>query len=122
MSFVLSPYLLTILIFAGGSILIELLVARKEMMRYGKILLVMIIGGLLITPISDSFALSWNAWIYNLSYNIYFLGAEIETYLFTILWIISIGGAALIWSADEEKGLSLVATTLKRLGLKRRSK
>jgi hypothetical protein len=115
MSFGAFSYLISILIFAGGSVVVVLLLGYKELYSYKKLLAVMVIGGLLGAALGDSVALSWSAWAYTNSLHIEFLGAEIESYLFAVLWVINIGGLTLILAKADERGLSVPKTIRKRI-------
>jgi len=99
-------YLMTILVFAGGVSAIELVLLRKSIGRYAKILAVLLVVALAVTPIYEPIAIYYGAWAYGTAYmlNIHILGAEAETYLYSVLVMLSIACATLLFAEMEELG------------------
>ena len=110
-------YIMTTVIFAGGAVLIEWLLAFRHLRKFWKILRVVVLIDLLILLLLEPPALRWRAWTLNPQriLDVFLLGAAVESYVYTILISIAIASATLLWSECEEAGLSLVKTTLVRL-------
>ena len=97
-------YTFSILIFAGAAILLEWAVAFKTIKQYWKTVMITSLFFVLYTPI-ESIALQQNFWAYNPErvFGSQFLGAEIETYLFSFLIGIAVSQGAIIFSRHRFK-------------------
>ena len=106
MTFGIFSYLITILLFGGSAIIIELILGGMyEIRHYKRVMQTMLLFGLIYVILGESTALSWQAWIYS-SYNtlgIHIAGAEIETYFYMIFCIIATSIATLFFADVEEK-------------------
>jgi hypothetical protein len=113
-------YLITILIFAGGATTIGLISIRKSIRKYAKVLIVSLVVAVIITPVYEPTATRYGAWEYGAAYmlNVHILGAEAETYLYSVLVMLSIACATLILAEIEERG-SLSARLLWKSLVKR---
>lgn len=109
-------YLTSILIFAGLAILVVWISGFHLLKKFTKILPVPIIFMLLLTPI-EWFALRWKIWSYipESALNITFLGAELETFVFSLLVATAIASPVIVWSEFEEEGKSVFSESLKHL-------
>ena len=107
-------YIRTTVIFAGGAVLIEWLLAFRHLRKYWKLLSAVVLIDLFIFLILEPTALRWQAWTLNpqLTLNSFLLGAAVESYVYTILVSIAVASATLLWSEYEEAGLPLVKTSL----------
>jgi hypothetical protein len=117
MTFGHFSYTITIILFAGGAILIEWLVAYEQLKKYWKLIGLVVVMDLLILIVLEPTALQWRAWTLSpqLTLNVFFLGAAAETYIYTVLVSIAIASATLLWSDYEEAGLSLTKASLGNL-------
>lgn len=110
-------YLITIVIFAGGAVLIEWSLACKDLKKFGKVIIGVSVFAIAATLIAEPIALRWECWRYNAQriFNMFFGGAALETYLFAILVTLAVASATLIWSGWEDENLPLVKTTFNKL-------
>lgn len=99
-------YLVTILAFAGSASVIGLIAVRRNIRKYAKLLVALPIIALIATPIYEPVAIYWKAWAYGEQYmlNVHFLGAEVETYLYSALVILCIGCATLAFADAQDRG------------------
>ena len=97
-------YLVSVFVFAGGAILIELVLGGAEELRdYRRIVLAMLLLGLPFVSVGESVALHLGIWGYgHASFQYLIFGAEAETYLFFELVVIAIATATLFFSDVEE--------------------
>ena len=114
MQFGQLSYLISTIVFAGVAVLIEWLLAFRHLKKYWKLITLVVVIDLLILIILEPVALQWRAWTLSpqLTLNTFFLGAALETYLYTVLVSIAIASATLVWSAYEAAGLSLTKASL----------
>ena len=107
MAFGIFSYLITILVFAGTAIIIELWLSSR-FKRYFKLIIVIAGIGILGTLIAEPVALDWRIWSYSEDkfFGIYVLGAAFETLIYALFVSIAISFATLIWS-DYEKNNKL---------------
>src|SRR3989338_10586978 len=91
-------YLITIIIVAGGTVFIEWLIEFNYLKKYTKQILFLGVVGLLITPFLEGSALKAKDYSYfpETTFNKLFLGAEVETYLFSFLVSIAISSAVIL--------------------------
>jgi len=111
-------YLVSILVVAGGAILIEALLGFfKKKYRRLDILLLAVIVGILWTALAEPFALKWRAWEYGFGkfLGIYLGGAAVETYVYSALIAIAISSATIIGIHFEDRNYPLVRTAVKKL-------
>lgn len=110
-------YITTVIIFAGGAVLIEWLLGFRSRKQFLKIILSIVAIVIVTTIIAEPIALKWQCWSYNPQriLNIFIGGAALETFIFSILAAIAIVSATLIWSSWEESNLPLIKTTLYKL-------
>lgn len=120
MTFGMFSYVITILIFAGTAILIELVFAFRKLKRYTKIIAVIVVIGIVGTLIAEPVALNWRIWVYSpeKSFGIYIFGAAIETLIYVVFVSIAIASATLIWSNYEEDKKPLAKTTIDKIKTK----
>src|SRR5205823_541591 len=106
-------YLITVFIFAGGAVLIEYLMAFKTLWRFRRIVGLVVLIGIIGTAIAEPIALNWRLWQYNpeRTFQIYILGAALETYLFTLFVGIAVASATLYWMYCEDRGQSIITST-----------
>jgi lycopene cyclase domain-containing protein len=110
-------YLLSTLIFAGGAIIIEFALAYDRLKRHIRIIGLMILLVLIYTPITETVAFHNHVWAYspNKTFHYHFLGAEIESYLFTVLTTVAVTCAVLIWLEYEDNKQPIIKQTLGNL-------
>ncbi|MEK7509922.1 MAG: hypothetical protein AAB605_04410 [Patescibacteria group bacterium] len=118
MHFGIFSYTATILIFTGLAILLYFLMLFKFSRRsarlpakYWKVVLAVILINIIATSPAEWAALTWRAWTYNpeRTFHTTFLGAEIETYLFTTLVTLVVSLATLLYARREERKTSAQA-------------
>lgn len=100
-------YLGTIVLFAGGAIVVELLLAGKKLQgKWRTVWLITFIA--LLMAVTERFALQWQAWGYNTNHilDIRILGAELETYLFSAFTAMPIAIAVILLAEREEAGMA----------------
>jgi hypothetical protein len=116
MNFGSFSYLTTTLIFAGG-VLIEYLVARRTLRRFRRVIWIVVVIGLLGTALGERIALAWDLWAYDADRTFYIsvFGAELETYLFSLLVCIAVSSATLYWVYCEDRGRSIIYSTYSNL-------
>jgi len=110
-------YLITIIVFAGSALAIELRLATEKLRPYRKAIWILLVISVLFA-FTEGVALSWQAWEYNplRTLNIYFV-TEIETYLFAITTTLAVAFATFIVADYEAAGkpiLKTIATELKK--------
>ena len=113
-------YLMTVIVFAFGAVLIEWSLGFEKLKKYWKLIGVVIIISLLATFIAEPVALRWENWIYNTeqTFNIFIFGAALETYFFAGFVSIAIASATLGWSNYEEEKRPLIKSTLQEISKK----
>ena len=99
-------YLATIIIFAGSAILLEVLFGFQFIKKYLRVVGSVVLIFLIVTPVGETVAHLLRVWIYNPQTTLYltFLGAEIETYLFSIFVGIAVSSAVILWTYYEDEG------------------
>lgn len=110
-------YLVSTIIFAGGACFIEIMVLRRELKPYKKILFTMMLISLFLTVVMEPPAIAWSAWIYNFAYmlNVHILNAEVESLLYGILVSAAIAMNALVCAGDEDSGRPILKMRWKRM-------
>ena len=112
MNFGMYSYLATIAIFTGLAAvlyLVMLLYVSKKNAKlphvYLKVIGSVVATNLIFTPPGEWLALTWRAWTYNpeRTFHTIFLGAEVETYLFTLLVTIVVALATLVYARREDR-------------------
>ncbi len=109
--FGIYSYLVTILIFCGFALVLYFIDwafhRESDKITYSdwKSIFWTIIIFLVITGSAEFVALNWGAWEYSAQRTLHkiFLGAEIETYLFTILVSLMVAIATIVYARHEEK-------------------
>ena len=93
-------YLVTILLCAGGPLLLEYLLASGMVRYYRRLLVAVTLTMIVATWIWDSTGLAWRAWSYNpeRTLGISLGGVPLETYLATILAAPAVAIATLAWA------------------------
>ncbi len=107
----------TILIFAVSAVCIELLVGYCRLKSRLKVLMLLALFGLVVTPIGESIALQVGIWSYTPGKfsGLYLAGAALETYGFSFFVVMAVACATIIWSDDEDSGGALTKMTVLRL-------
>ncbi len=97
-------YLITILFFAGGSILIEWLIGYKYLKKHlREILIAGIVGVLFTAPLEGTALVGKDYSFYpETTLNTLLFGAELETYLFSFLVGIAVASATFIGIRIED--------------------
>ena|SRR3989344_2755395 len=112
MHFGIYSYAATVLIFTGLASLLYLAMlfyfSRKNAQlptAYWKVILTVIVINLIFTGPGEWLALHWRAWTYNpeRTFHTTFLGAEVETYLFTLLVTLVVTLATLVYARREDR-------------------
>jgi lycopene cyclase domain-containing protein len=113
MHFGIYSYIITTLLFAGGAVLIEYMAAGRTLWRFRRVVWCMGIIAIVATSAGESVALAWRLWEYHpeRTFQIYFLGAALETYLFAFLVSVAIASATLYWTYCEDRGRSIINST-----------
>ena len=115
MHFGIFSYTATVLIFTGLAMLLYLAMllffsrrSAKLPVKYWKVILTVIGINAIATSPGEWVALTWRAWTYNPERTFYttFLGAEVETYLFTILVTLVVSLATLLYARREDRKAS----------------
>jgi len=108
--FAQNSYLAYILIFAGGTVLIEWLFQWRLLLKYKKIFLIGIPLVVIYTFFADNTASIFQTWIYHPErmLNIFVAKAPIESFIFAVIVGSAIAGGALFLSEAEQKGLNLL--------------
>ena len=93
-------YLVTILLCAGGPLLLEYLLASRTVRYYRRLLAAVTLTMIVATWIWDSTGLAWRTWSYNpeRTLGISLGGVPLETYLATILAAPAVAIATLAWA------------------------
>lgn len=112
MNFGIFSYTATVLIFTGLAFLLylamRLYISPKNSVLSKtdwKVILLTIVIATIATGPGEYFALAWRTWTYNpeRTFHSTFLGAEIETYLFTILVSLVVSIATLLYSRRGDR-------------------
>ena len=112
MDFGIFSYAATVIIFPGLAILVRFLKRRyisaksPGLSKAGwRIIFLTTIIAVVGTGPAEWIALTWRAWTYNPEKTLHatFLGAEVETYLFTILVSFVISIATIGYARDEDR-------------------
>lgn len=108
-------YLISIFIFAGSAVLLEIIFGFHFFKNYLKTIGFVILVLLPITPLGEFAAYIMRTWIYNPAATLYksFLGAEVETYVFCILCTIAVSCAVIIWTFYEDEGKNILVQSFK---------
>ncbi len=108
-------YLMSIFLFAGGALLIELALVRRDLRPYARFLGAMALLGIMLTAILEPPALGSRAWVYGQQnmLDVHVLGAEIETFLYSALLLLFAGIATIVLADHEEKG-DLTVTAMRK--------
>ncbi len=106
-------YLVSILIFAGIPVILEVIFVFQLIKPFMKSIFKIIIISLLLVPIWNGAAFLMNAWYFNpeRNLNIVIAGDVLETYIFTIFIILVIAFTVYIWSGYEDKKLPILKTS-----------
>ena len=107
-------YLITILIFGGTALLVELLLQRKRIVWYRRTLLIVAIVSV-VTAVTEAPALIMHAWANNpeRTLPIHILGAQFETFIFGLVCGLCVGIATLVLADYQDKQLPLLRTMLR---------
>ena len=110
-----SSYLLTIFIFAGSVTAIEVIFGFHFFKKYLKVIGLMVLVSLVLTPLEESSAYFMQLWSYNPATTFYraFLGAEVETYVFAIFCTIAVSCVVIIWTSYEDKRKNILRQSFK---------
>ena len=110
-------YLITIMLFGGSAVAFSLILLHKELRKYFRLMAILVLISLALTPVMEPPALAVRAWVYRVQYmlDMHFLGAELETYLFTAMVGIAIGAFTLVFADVEDKGISFRKFTRKKI-------
>lgn len=108
-------YLLSVLVFAGMPAGLEFIFGFHLLKPFFGKLIKIIVGALILSPILDYFAFTWQAWLFTPEKNlkIVIAGDVLETYIFTFFIVCAISFAAIVWSDYEDRGLPIVKTSIK---------
>lgn len=106
-------YLVSILIFAGVPVILEVIFGFQLIKPFVKSVFKMIIISLLLVPVWDGVALWMKAWYFNTerNLNIIIAGDVLETYIFTLFIMLVISFAVYVWSGYEDKKLPILKTS-----------
>lgn len=106
-------YLFSILVFAGTPVVLEIILGYHLFKSFFKTVAMMIFFGLVLTPILEFFAFSWDAWYFNpeRNLNIVIVGDVLETYIFTVFIITAISLAVYAWTFYEDNGKPIIRTS-----------
>lgn len=106
-------YLVSILIFAGVPVILEVIFGFQLIKPFVKSVFKMIIISLLLVPVWDGAAFWMRAWYFNPERNLQIViaGDVLETYIFTIFIVSAISFAVYVWSEYEDKKLPLLKTS-----------
>lgn len=113
-------YLVTILIFAGTSILIELLFVFRRVKSYIRLLTTISIIGIFYAWVAELAAIKIGIWNYSnlMNLGMYILGVPLETLVYTIFVVTAIALPTLTWSDYEDRNKPIIKTTVKKLKIK----
>lgn len=111
MHFGIYAYAMTVVIFTGLAGLVYLLglfISHKNAhlpAAYWKVIGIVIGINMIFTAPGEWLALHWRTWTYNpeRTFHTIFLGAEVETYLFTLLVSIIVSLATLVYARREDR-------------------
>lgn len=108
MNFGEFSYLISIIIFAGIPLLIEIRALGKYFVKYKKIILVFMIFSIPVAIIGEWVALKWRVWEYvdGSTFGIY-LGSAIETIIFLIFVSVCIAVPTLYCASSIDRGISI---------------
>lgn len=114
MNFGVYSYLISIVIFAGAAVALEWVFGFHLLKKYLKPLVITVIFYLFF-PITEAVALKWENWDYSTTNTLHtrILGAEIETYVFTIFVAVAVASAVIAWTFYEDKGKPIMLEALK---------
>lgn len=109
-----SSYLVSIGVFAGSVVLLEWIFGFHRLKKSIKEIFTATALFVLITPIEYA-ALQLRIWEYNpkTTFNILFLGAEIETYVFSFVVGLAVSSAVVAWTNYEDAGKNIISQSLK---------
>lgn len=108
-------YSLSIFIFAGLAVVIEVIFGFHLIKKHLKTVGLAVLTLLLLTPPGETAAYLMKTWVYNSKTSFYkeFLGAEVETYIFSFLVAIAISCAVITWTFYEDHGKTILIQSLK---------
>jgi len=103
-------YLFSILLFGGAALIIEIYTSHGRLHRYYQALLVIVVLCLL-GSLSDSLGRHWGLWHYNPQHtlHVHLFGAEVESYVFTVVVGLVITIPAILWADDFDAHRSFLA-------------
>jgi lycopene cyclase domain-containing protein len=109
-------YLVTTLVFGGSAVVSQLFLNTDRLVKYTRLLGVIVALGLVATSIGERIAIAWEAWLYSPEFTLdrQFLGAPVESYLFSIFISLAVAFATLVWTEYEDGGSSVVEATVRR--------
>ncbi len=108
-------YLFSDLIFAAVPAGLELVFGFHLVKPFfGKLAKILIVA-LILSPILNGIAFSWQAWLYPPEKNLKIIiaGDVLETYIFTFFIVCAISFAVIGWSEYEDRGLPIIETSIK---------
>lgn len=114
MIFGVYSYLVSVFIFAGAAIALELFFGFHLLKKYLRAIVMTVIFYLPF-PLTEAVALWWRNWDYNPETTLYtrFLGAEVETYVYALMVAIAVSCAVVAWTFYEDQGKPILLTSLK---------
>ncbi len=108
-------YLLTVFIFAGIPLLVEIIFGYRLIRKFLRKTLISIIIALILTPILENAAFYLDAWHFSPEKNmgIVIAGDALETYIFTCFDVTAKSFVFYIWTYYENRGLPIIKTSIK---------
>ncbi|MBI3379961.1 hypothetical protein HY029_04355 [Candidatus Gottesmanbacteria bacterium] len=107
-------YLISIMIFAGFPLILEIIFGYHLIKQFLRKLFVPIIIALILTPILENVAFFLDVWHFNPERNlkIVIFGDVLETYIFAVLVLSAVYFAVCSWTFYEDRGKPIIRTSL----------
>ncbi len=106
-------YLISILLFAGIPVSLEIVFGYRLLRSFMGIIIKMTLVSLFLVPVWDGGAIALGAWKFSpeRNLNIIILGDPLETYIWMVFIVLAISFSIYAWTYYEDRGLPIIETS-----------